>query len=109
MTGNALKLRLALFVASDTPAHLQRCNLLHNVHLLDFTVTLLALNASTAVSLILHVNLVRKVDVIRKVMHFDPLNWIIVIIMLSNFLNIGLISSHQTVTAHARVQRRNAR
>ena len=108
MTGNALKLRLALFVASDTPAHLQRCNLLHNVHLLDFTMTLLALNASTAVSLILHVNLVRKVDVIRKVMHFDPLNWIIVIIMLSNFLNIGIISSHQTVT-HARVQRRNAR
>ena len=109
MTGNALKLRLALFVASDTPAHLQRCNLLHNVHLLDFTVTLLALNASTAVRLILHMNLVRKVDVIWQVVHLDPLDWIVVIIMLSHLLNIGLISSHQTVTAHTRVQRRDTR
>lgn len=109
MTGNALKLRLAFFVASDTPAHLQRCNLLHNVHLLNFTVTLLALNTSTAVSLILHMNLVRKMDVIRQVVHFDPLDRIVIIIVLGYFLNIGLISGHQTVTAHTRVQRRNAR
>ena len=109
MAGNTLKLSLALLVAADAPAHLQRRNLLHNIHLLHLTVALLAFYASTAVGFFLHMNLVRKADEIRNVMHLDPFDGIIVIIVLGDLLNIGLVGSNQTVAAHACVQRRNTR
>ena len=68
MAGQAITTMLDIFLrmAIDTPRHSHRGNTGNSIHCLDGTVAFLTGDAR------LHVALVRKVNIVRKIVHFNP-------------------------------------
>lgn len=68
MAGQAITTMLNIFLrmAIDTPRHSHRGNTGNSIHCLDGTVAFLARDAR------LDVALVRKVNIVRKIVHFNP-------------------------------------
>jgi hypothetical protein len=88
---------LGLSVAVHTPSHGQRSKLLDAIHLLNFTVALLASDAAGNVPLVV------KISEFRKVMHFDPLDGLTFVIFGREILNVWTVGFHKLVTVHANV------
>ncbi len=107
MTTHTVERSLTLFVTANTPSHLEWRALLEDFHLLDFAVTFLALESGTALIFSLNVTLVGETHEIRKVMNLNPLNRLVIVISLSDFLDVGTVCLYNFVTAHTGVARGN--
>jgi hypothetical protein len=109
MAGEAVDRSVTLFVTANAPAHLKWRTLLNHIHLLDFAVTFLTREPSAALILGLDVTLVRETHEVWQVMHFDPLDRLIVIVSLGQFFDGGAICADNFVATHTGVAGRNPR
>ena len=89
-------------MAVETEFHLQRCGLIHQRHLIDRAVAIVA-----AYSLI-DVNAVIEIDKIRKLVHAHPLQRFSAAVALANGLKIGRIGPDLGVAVDAGLRRRNS-
>jgi hypothetical protein len=103
MAGEAVSRNLALGMATDTPTHLQRCDLLDAIHLLNGTVALLASEAGV------HVHFVWEVHEVWQVVDFHPLHGFVAIVFFGEPFDVWLIEANDFVTTHASVHGRNSR
>src|SRR5262249_50132030 len=90
-------------VAVEAPLHQQRIGLKQQRHLIDAPVA-----GRTAYALV-HVNAVVEINVVRKAMHFDPLNRSVGAIAFPDRLEIAGVVEQDGMAGHAGFGGRNAR
>lgn len=97
MAGPAIRavLHLIFLVAIQAPSHLHRRQSLHTVHGFNRTVTGLTFQPGGDMPIM------RKMDKIRQVVHFDPGDGLLVIEVVQYFLDLAPIGGHFIVTANA--------
>ncbi len=93
----AAMLYVSLRMTIDAPWHPHRCNSGNTVHRFDRTVTFLTREAS------FDVPLMRKVNIVRNVVHFDPQYWFTIFPVGGQFLDLRTFADtgHRVVTSHA--------
>ena len=98
----SFRIYVRLTVAVDTPTHRKRRALLHDLHFLNFAVTLLALQSR-------YVYVLRVIEVgqIGQVMNPYPFNGTIVLDGRVDLLNFGGLFFDHPVAVHTDIGRRN--
>jgi hypothetical protein len=92
-------LRLAMTL--NAPTHRQARVLVHDFHSFHWTMTFVT---RLRCAELLDVRFVIEANVIRKHVHFDPRHGFIVVISLSQALNLRLVCCNHQVAIHANVE-----
>lgn len=105
MTRHAIKTCALFLVAANAPTHLERGDLLDDLHRLNRAVTLLTLQLGLTIGV--DMDAMAKMRVLRKVMDLNPFDGGVILVMLGDFLNRWSVGPNDIMTAHARIEWRD--